>query len=219
MAVKKKTPAAKKPAAKKSSGKKTGVLSKVGSVNAPTQKKAPAKKTTTKKPSTKKAPAKKLSPSEQKKRNARNKVTADRRKKGAAKTIKQRLADRVKKHGDGLKNAAANHAKKKALVVKRQKVALGNFQKKQKAALTNLERAYKARIGVMKKKKPVIKDGKIVVPKVPKATYKKVTPKLAKMPSLRTTKGATKKRSGGSAAAKKAAKTRKTTAKKATKEA
>ena len=216
MAVKKKA-APKKTATKR----KAGVGSKFKTTNAPTmKKKKPAKAATKpaapKKPGTRKP---KLSAADQKKKAARAKVTGDRLKGKKTKTIKQKLAERVAKHGEAMANAKEAFAKKKALVEKSQKVAQGNLVKKQKAALINLTRAYNARMKAKKSSKPKIKDGKIVVAKAEKATFKKVTPKLTKLPSLRTTKGAVKKRSGASAGAKKAGKTRAKNKNKATRAA
>lgn len=134
--------------------------------------------------------------------------------KGKAKSIEQRLKERLAKYQAGLKATAVSQGKIRKLLLKRQSIALSNLKAKQKAGYSNLIAKQKARLAARKARKPQIKNGKLVTPKVqPKAvTLKK--PKLKPMPRLKGGKETTQKavKHTGTAAqktgAKKAAKTK-----------
>lgn len=166
-------------------------------------------------PSTKKAKKPARTASEKKYDNERASHLRKQNKKAKGKSIEQRLKERLAKYQAGLKTTAKSQAQVRKLLLKRQTIALSNLKAKQKAGYSNLIAKQKARLAARKARKPTIKNGKLVTPKVqPKAvTLKK--PKLKPMPRLKKGKETTQKQvhhtgtAAQKAGAKKAAKTKK----------
>lgn len=200
--------------AKKAAGKK------------PAAKKAAAPKATKPKKATKKAaapkaakatkkPAAKKTASDKKFDNERATHLRKQAKKAKGKSIEQRLKERLAKYQAGLKATAVSQGKVRKLLLKRQTIALGNLKAKQKAGYRNLIAKQKARLAARKARKPMIKDGKLVTPKVAPKAVTLVKPKLKPLPRLKKGKETTQKavKHTGTAAqkagAKKAAKTKK----------
>ncbi|QZE57395.1 hypothetical protein MPK71_gp186 [Erwinia phage pEa_SNUABM_1] len=199
---------AKKAGTKKASGKKAAAPKAAKPKKATGKKTSAPKATKPKKASTKKTAA------DKKFDNERSTHLRKQAKKGKAKSIEQRLKERLAKYQAGLKATAVSQGKIRKLLLKRQSIALSNLKAKQKAGYSNLIAKQKARLAARKARKPQIKNGKLVTPKVaPKAvTLKK--PKLKPMPRLKGGKETTQKavKHTGTAAqkagAKKAAKTK-----------
>lgn len=197
---------AKKPAAKKAAAPKAA---KKPAAKKPAAKKAAAPKAA----KAKKAPVKKTA-AEKKFDGERATHLRKQAKKGKAKSIEQRLKERLAKYKAGVVATQKSQGALRKLLLKRQAVARSNLVAKQKAGYSNLIAKQKARLAARKARKPSIKDGKIVAPKVaPKAVALK-KPKLKPMPRLKGGKEVTTKqvKHKGTAAqkvgAKKAAKTK-----------
>ncbi len=192
-------------------------------INAPTQKKKkttkPAKKTTAaekKKANLAAAKRRKKQTGAEKEHDAkRAKVLKERREgktgktgKKPAKTIKQRLAERQ----DAWKarqaevsekaNAAAETSKTREAahtkwLASKQKVEASNLTKRYENSRRNIAARKKARLATLKKRKPAIKDGKIVVPKVAAVVAKTKKFKPAKFPKKPAILLAKKGKKGG----------------------
>lgn len=138
------------------------------------------------------------------------------RAKNKKKSLEQRLKDRLVKYAKGLTSTMKSQAQLRKLIVKRQAVARYNMAAKQKAGYSNLLAKQKARLAARKARKPSIKDGKIVTPKVAPKQITLKKPKLKPMPRLKGGKETTAKQvhhagtAGDKAAGKKAARTKKT---------
>lgn len=182
--------AAKKPAAKKAKAPKAAKATKAP--KAAKAKKAPAKKTA----------------SEKKYDNERATHLRKTAKKGKAKTIEQRLKERLAKYQAGLKATAVSQGKVRKLLLRRQAVAKSNLAAKQKAGYKNLIAKQKARLSARKARKPSIKNGKLVTPKVAPKAVTLVKPKLKPLPRLKGGKETTAKqvKHKGTAAQKQGAK-------------
>lgn len=167
--------AAAKPAAKKAKAPKAA------------KAKAPKAAKATKKPAAKK------DASDKKFDNERAKHLRKQKAKGKAKSIEQRLKERLAKYQAGLKSTQKSQAAIRKLLVKRQTIARSNLAAKQKAGYRNLIAKQKARLAARKARKPGIKDGKIVTPKVQPKTVALVKPKLKPMPRLKKGKETTQK--------------------------
>lgn len=192
---------------------------KMGSTSAAVQRKQPAKaagtKPATRKPATKaaasKTPATKpatrraatkstkdLTAADKKFNAARARVLKDRKEgtkaRGTKKPAGAQLAERLKTHAAAVEAAQKTAAVNKLLQEKRKVVQNKNLKARQAATDANIKARGAARIKYIKAKKPVLKDGKIVTPKVaaPKYTPKKA--KLAPMPRLVNGKIVTKPR-------------------------
>lgn len=193
------TKATKKPAAKKAAAPKAAKAKKAAAPKAAKAKKPAAKKTA----------------SDKKFDNERATHLRKQKAKAKGKSIEQRLKERLAKYQAGLKATAVSQGKVRKLLLKRQTIALGNLKAKQKAGYRNLIAKQKARLAARKARKPMIKDGKLVTPKVAPKAVTLVKPKLKPLPRLKKGKETTQKavKHTGTAAqkagAKKAAKTKK----------
>ena len=192
------TKATKKPAAKKAAAPKAAKAKKAAAPKAAKAKKPAAKKTA----------------SDKKFDNERATHLRKQKAKAKGKSIEQRLKERLAKYQAGLKATAVSQGKVRKLLLKRQTIALGNLKAKQKAGYRNLIAKQKARLAARKARKPMIKDGKLVTPKVAPKAVTLVKPKLKPLPRLKKGKETTQKavKHTGTAAqkagAKKAAKTK-----------
>ena len=187
--------AAKKPAAKKAKAPKAAKATKA--TKAAKAPKAAAKKA-----------APKRTASEKKYDNERATHLRKTAKKGKAKTIEQRLKERLAKYQAGLKATAVSQGKVRKLLLRRQAVAKSNLAAKQKAGYKNLIAKQKARLSARKARKPSIKNGKIVAPKVAPKAVTLIKPKLKPLPRLKGGKETTAKqvKHKGTAAQKQAGK-------------
>lgn len=191
---------------------------KMGSTSAAVQRKKPAgtkaaakpaAKPATRKPAAKAAakPAAKpaarksskdLTAADKKFNSTRARVLKDRKEgtkaRGTKKPAGAQLAERLKTHAAAVEAAQKTAATNKLLQEKRKVVQNKNLKARQAATDANVKARGAARIKYIKAKKPVLKDGKIVTPKVaaPKYTPKKA--KLAPMPRLVNGKIVTKPR-------------------------
>lgn len=214
MAVKRKLKSTKDPKMTKKAGATKAAKPKAKKAKAaPAAAKAP-KATKAAKPKTAKAKKPARTASEKKFDNERATHLRKQAKKAKGKSIEQRLKERLAKYQAGLKATAVSQGKVRKLLLKRQTIALGNLKAKQKAGYRNLIAKQKARLAARKARKPMIKDGKLVTPKVAPKAVTLVKPKLKPLPRLKKGKETTQKavKHTGTAAqkagAKKAAKTK-----------
>ncbi|UAW96677.1 hypothetical protein pEaSNUABM22_00190 [Erwinia phage pEa_SNUABM_22] len=216
MAVKRKTTSPTDPVkggskAKKAAGKKPAAKKAAAPKAA---KPKAAKKTAAPKAAKPKKAAPKRTASEKKYDNERATHLRKQAKKGKAKSIEQRLKERLAKYQAGLKATAVSQGKVRKLLLKRQAVAKSNLAAKQKAGYKNLILKQKARLAARKARKPSIKDGKLVTPKVAPKAVTLVKPKLKPLPRLKGGKETTAKQvkhkgtAAQKAGGKKAAKTK-----------
>ena len=185
--------AAKKPAAKKAKAPKAAKATKAAKApKAAKPKKAAAKKTS----------------ADKKFDGERATHLRKQKAKGKAKTIEQRLKERLAKYQAGLKATAVSQGKVRKLLLRRQAVAKSNLAAKQKAGYKNLIAKQKARLSARKARKPGIKNGKLVTPKVAPKAVTLVKPKLKPLPRLKGGKETTAKqvKHKGTAAQKQGAK-------------
>ncbi|WAK44613.1 hypothetical protein [Erwinia phage vB_Ea_2910A] len=213
MAVKRKLKSTKDPKMTKKAGAAKATKPKAKKAKAAPAAKAP-KATKAAKPKAAKAKKPARTASEKKFDNERATHLRKQAKKAKGKSIEQRLKERLAKYQAGLKATAVSQGKVRKLLLKRQTIALGNLKAKQKAGYRNLIAKQKARLAARKARKPMIKDGKLVTPKVAPKAVTLVKPKLKPLPRLKKGKETTQKavKHTGTAAqkagAKKAAKTK-----------
>ncbi|QZE58064.1 hypothetical protein MPK70_gp188 [Erwinia phage pEa_SNUABM_33] len=213
MAVKRKLKSTKDPKMTKKAGAAKAAKPKAKKAKAAPAAKAP-KATKAAKPKAAKAKKPARTASEKKFDNERATHLRKQAKKAKGKSIEQRLKERLAKYQAGLKATAVSQGKVRKLLLKRQTIALGNLKAKQKAGYRNLIAKQKARLAARKARKPMIKDGKLVTPKVAPKAVTLVKPKLKPLPRLKKGKETTQKavKHTGTAAqkagAKKAAKTK-----------
>lgn len=196
---------------------------KMGSTSATVKRKtaaAPAAPATPKpKRTTKAKPAADITAADKDFNNKRRKVLADRKDGQKAGVTKKdasaQLAERLKAHEAALSKAVKTAALQKTLQDKRKGVQNQNLKLRQAATDANIKARGAARIQYMKAKKPVLKDGKVVVPKIEAPVYTPKKPKLKPMPRLENGKITFKPKvkhapaAEDKTAAKQAAKTRK----------
>ena len=144
---------------------------------------APVKKTRTKK-----APAAELHPAD-KDFNKKRRTHLEGQKAGAKagvvkKDAKTQLAERIKAHGETVARAQKTAELQKTLQAKRKTVQSDNLKIRQKTADANLKARTDARLQYIKAKKPMIKDGKVVTPKIDAPVYTPKKPTLKPMPRL-----------------------------------
>ena len=165
---------------------------KMGSTSATVKRKtaaAPAAPATPKpKRTTKAKPAADITAADKDFNNKRRKVLADRKDGQKAGVTKKdasaQLAERLKAHEAALSKAVKTAALQKTLQDKRKGVQNQNLKLRQAATDANIKARGAARIQYMKAKKPVLKDGKVVVPKIEAPVYTPKKPKLKPMPRL-----------------------------------
>ena len=118
--------------------------------------------------------------------NKRAKVLADRNNGGKVKRLsgKEALAARMKLHTDRVEAFDKSAAQQKKLLEMRKKVQESNLKQRQIASGKNLNGRLKARRAALLSKKPVLKDGKVVVPKGIEAKYTPVEAKLKPLPRI-----------------------------------
>lgn len=118
--------------------------------------------------------------------NKRAKVLKDRKNGAKVKKLSGReaLAERMKAHNARVADFDKSAGLQKKLLDARKKVQDSNLKQRQIAASKNLTTRLKARRAALLSKKPVLKDGKVVVPKGKAATYTPVKPKLKPLPRL-----------------------------------
>jgi len=125
------------------------------------------------------------------------------------------LAERLKAHDAAVAKAEKTASLQKTLQEKRKAVQNVNLKARQNATDANIKARNEARLKYMKAKKPVLKDGKVVTPKVTAPVYTPKKPKLKPMPRLENGKITYKPKvkhapaAEDKAAGKQAAKTRK----------
>ena len=107
--------------------------------------------------------------------------------------LKARLAARLKKHAEKVASVSAVLKQAKTIRAKRTALAIENAKARANVAVTNLMNKTKARLKYLKATKPELKDGKIVVPKVPKPTFKKVVAKTKKVKGVNAKKTSEKR--------------------------
>lgn len=131
-------------------------------------------------------------------------------KKGAkGKTIEARLKARLAKYKDGIKTAKKSAGATRKLLIARQVIARKNLIARQKVAKENLIMRQAARLKAREARKPMIKKGKIVTPKVKAPKIKlKPKPKAIPLPRMKDGKMVTtkKKKAVATPSAKKGAK-------------
>lgn len=181
-------------AARKAAATRAPASSRAPKVTRPTTGKIlrPAGKKVTAAPAGRKvtaAPAagkKQVHPADKKFDNQRRQVLADRRQGAKVKKLSGReaLAERMKAHTARVADFDKSAALQKKLLDARKKVQDSNLKQRQLVAAKNLTARLKARRAAMLSKKPVLKDGKVVVPKGKSATYTPVKPKLKPLPRL-----------------------------------
>lgn len=151
--------------------------------------------------------------------NKRRKVLKDRKEGSKAGVTKRdasaQLAERLKAHDAAVAKAEKTASLQKTLQEKRKAVQNVNLKARQNATDANIKARNEARLKYMKAKKPVLKDGKVVTPKVTAPVYTPKKPKLKPMPRLENGKITYKPKvkhapaAEDKAAGKQAAKTRK----------
>lgn len=125
------------------------------------------------------------------------------------------LAERLKAHEAAVAKAEKTAGLQKTLQEKRKVVQNQNLKARQAATDANIKARGEARIKYLKAKKPVLKDGKVVTPKITAPVYTPKKAKLKPMPRIENGKITYKPRvkhapaAEDKAAAKQAAKTRK----------
>ena len=166
---------------------------KMGSTSATVKRKTAAAPAAPATPKPKRAPkakpaAKDLTAADKDFNNKRRKVLADRKDGQKAGVTKKdasaQLAERLKAHEAALSKAVKTAALQKTLQDKRKGVQNQNLKLRQAATDANIKARGAARIQYMKAKKPVLKDGKVVVPKIEAPVYTPKKPKLKPMPRL-----------------------------------
>ena len=166
---------------------------KMGSTSATVKRKtaaAPAAPATTKpKRAPKAKPAAKDLTAADKDFNKKRRNVLEERKNGQKAGVTKRdasaqLAERLKAHEAALSKAEKTAALQKTLQDKRKVVQNQNLKLRQAATDANIKARGAARIQYMKAKKPVLKDGKVVVPKIEAPVYTPKKPKLKPMPRL-----------------------------------
>lgn len=165
---------------------------KMGSTSATVKRKtaaAPADPATPKPKRTPKAqPAADITAADKDFNNKRRKVLADRKDGQKAGVTKKdasaQLAERLKAHDAAVAKAVKTAGLQKTLQEKRKGVQNQNLKLRQAATDANIKARGAARIQYMKAKKPVLKDGKVVVPKIEAPVYTPKKPKLKPMPRL-----------------------------------
>lgn len=197
---------------------------KMGSTSATVQRKkntaaAPAAPATPKPKRAPKAKPADITAADKDFNNKRRKVLADRKDGQKAGVTKKdasaQLAERLKAHDAAVAKAVKTAGLQKTLQEKRKTVQNQNLKLRQAATDANIKARGAARIQYMKAKKPVLKDGKVVVPKIEAPVYTPKKPKLKPMPRLENGKITFKPKvkhapaAEDKTAAKQAAKTRK----------
>ncbi len=178
---------------------------------APKAAKAPK---ATKAPKTTKAAGTKKDAADKKFDSERKKHLAGQRAKAKGASLEKRLKERLAKYSKGLTATKRSQGAVRKLMQRRQSIALSNLKAKQKAGYKNLVRKQNARLKARIARKPSIKSGKIVTPKVQPKAVALVKPKLKPLPRLKKGKETTAKQvhhkgtSAQKAGAKKAQKTK-----------
>ena len=174
-------------AARTAAASRAPASSRTPSAKAPKVTRLPAggKKTTAPAPAPKTG-GRKVHPADKEFDNKRAKVLADRENGGKVKRLsgKEALAARMKLHAARVDEFDKSAAQQKKLLEMRKKVQESNLKQRQIAAGKNLNGRLKARRAALLSKKPVLKDGKVVVPKGTVAKYTPVEPKLKPLPRL-----------------------------------
>ena len=170
-------------AARTAAASRAPVSSRTPSAKAPKVTRLPADGKKTPAP---KAPGGKVHPADKEFDNKRAKVLSDRNNGGKVKRLsgKEALAARMKLHAARVDDFDKSAAQQKKLLEMRKKVQESNLKQRQIAAGKNLNGRLKARRAALLSKKPVLKDGKVVVPKGTVAKYTPVEPKLKPLPRL-----------------------------------